>query len=513
MATSNYDKLENQNFTPEINYDDIEILGDKAVGEGSFGVVFRGRWKNKLVAVKNITHDDEKKAFVVEVRQLSRVNHPNIVTLYGACTKGPKMCLVMEYAEGGSLFNVLHCSPHIRYTLAHAMSWLYQCACGVEYLHNMKPKPLIHRDLKPPNLLLINGGRHLKICDFGTAADKSTHMTNNKGSAAWMAPEVFASDNYTEKCDVFSWGIILWEVLSRRKPYYSNGVTSFTILWSVHQGKRPPLIKNCPKCIEKLMTQCWHQIPANRPSMSELVEIMYTLCSILPGADECIQEDDDSFTEDSYYEQEGETMSSTEYESFPQDLNKTKTQNSLPQPTLDSLTPLSIEIDPNAWDLDNPNLIPDHMQNVCGLQFATSRNGSSNSAESSLHPTMGDNSSATDSDLENVYLFLDSPLRPATPDPNDPRSMNLFEEHKQLAQEYFKVQTELVLLSQEKNKILEEQLKQQEDQEETESLEDLENELVSLYKLKNFLITQKENLQNGNRGTREDWPFVNRTHN
>ena len=54
----------------------------------------------------------------------------------------------------------------------------------------MKPKPLIHRDLKPPNLLLIMGGRHLKICDFGTTADKSTYMTNNKGSAAWMAPEV-----------------------------------------------------------------------------------------------------------------------------------------------------------------------------------------------------------------------------------------------------------------------------------------------------------------------------------
>lgn len=60
----------------------------------------------------------------------------------------------------------------------------------MEYLHNMKPKPLIHRDLKPPNLLLINGGIHLKICDFGTAADKKTYMTNNKGSAAWMAPEV-----------------------------------------------------------------------------------------------------------------------------------------------------------------------------------------------------------------------------------------------------------------------------------------------------------------------------------
>lgn len=96
----------------------------------------------------------------------------------------------MEYAEGGSLYNILHCSPKIPYTTDHAMSWARQCAEGVAYLHAMTPKPLIHRDLKPPNLLLVKAGTVLKICDFGTVTDKSTLMTNNKGSAAWMAPEV-----------------------------------------------------------------------------------------------------------------------------------------------------------------------------------------------------------------------------------------------------------------------------------------------------------------------------------
>lgn len=74
------------------------------------------------------------------------------------------------------------------------MLFIHSTLQGVAYLHAMKPKPLIHRDLKPPNLLLVGGGIRLKICDFGTAADKATYMTNNKGSAAWMAPEV--SINY-----------------------------------------------------------------------------------------------------------------------------------------------------------------------------------------------------------------------------------------------------------------------------------------------------------------------------
>lgn len=90
--------------------------------------MYKGKWKGKEVAVKNITTETEKKAFAIEVRQLSRVNHENIVKLYGACTKGPNICLVMEYAEGGSLFNILHCTPNVHYTIVHALSWVYQCA-------------------------------------------------------------------------------------------------------------------------------------------------------------------------------------------------------------------------------------------------------------------------------------------------------------------------------------------------------------------------------------------------
>ncbi|XP_068087277.1 mitogen-activated protein kinase kinase kinase 7 isoform X5 [Hyperolius riggenbachi] len=271
----------------QIDYKEIEV--EEVVGRGTFGVVCKAKWREKDVAIKQIESESERKAFIVELRQLSRVNHPNIVKLYGACLN-PVVCLVMEYAEGGSLYNVLHgAEPLPYYTAAHAMSWCLQCSQGVAYLHSMKPKALIHRDLKPPNLLLVAGGTVLKICDFGTACDIQTHMTNNKGSAAWMAPEVFEGSNYSEKCDVFSWGIILWEVITRRKPFDEIGGPAFRIMWAVHNGTRPPLIKNLPKPIESLMTRCWSKDPSQRPSMEEIVKIMTHLMQYFPGADEALQ--------------------------------------------------------------------------------------------------------------------------------------------------------------------------------------------------------------------------------
>ncbi|XP_058881825.1 mitogen-activated protein kinase kinase kinase 7 isoform X3 [Acipenser ruthenus] len=226
----------------------------------------------------------------------------------------------MEYAEGGSLYNVLHgAEPLPYYTAAHAMSWCFQCSQGVSYLHGMKPKALIHRDLKPPNLLLVAGGTVLKICDFGTACDIQTHMTNNKGSAAWMAPEVFEGNNYSEKCDVFSWGIILWEVITRRKPFDEIGGPAFRIMWAVHNGTRPPLIKNLPKPIESLMTRCWSKDPSQRPSMEEIVKIMTHLMQYFPGSDEPLQYP-------CQYSDEGQSNSATSTGSYV-DYTSTNTSN------------------------------------------------------------------------------------------------------------------------------------------------------------------------------------------
>uniref|UniRef100_A0A7N8XY52 Mitogen-activated protein kinase kinase kinase 7 n=1 Tax=Mastacembelus armatus TaxID=205130 RepID=A0A7N8XY52_9TELE len=478
----------------EINYDDIEV--EEVVGRGAFGVVCKAKWKGKDVAIKTIESESERKAFTVELRQLSRVNHPNIVKLYGSCNS--PVCLVMEYAEGGSLYNVLHgAEPLPYYTASHAMSWCLQCSQGVAYLHGMKPKALIHRDLKPPNLLLVAGGTVLKICDFGTACDIQTHMTNNKGSAAWMAPEVFEGSNYSEKCDVFSWGIILWEVITRRKPFDEIGGPAFRIMWAVHNGTRPPLIKNLPKPIESLMTRCWSKDPTQRPSMEEIVKIMTHLMAYFPGSDEPLQYPYQYSDE----AQSNSFLGCTNTRTLP--LSRGGSVESLPARTqclassdskrmsadLSELEP-KMPFAPTAHPqykrghrktasfgtiLDVPKIVPQRRRSVQDLPGIGTE---SNQVRLNRTLKMNDfalshlfsDTNGSDNSIPMAYLTLDHQLQPLAPCPNSKESMAVFEQHCKMAQEYLKVQTEIALLIQRKKELIAELDQDEKDQQNTSRL-------------------------------------------
>lgn len=409
----------------EISYEEIEL--EKIAGKGSFGVVYKGKWKNKCVAIKHISSEGEKKAFMIEIQQLSRITHPNIVKVYGACTSIP-VCLIMEYAEGGSLYNLLHSNsqPQAHYTAGHAISWALQCAKGVSYLHNMKPKPLIHRDLKPPNLLLVFGGLTLKICDFGTACDLSTYMTNNKGSAAWMAPEVFEGHSYTEKCDVFSWGIILWEILSRRKPFDDIGGNACRILWAVHVGQRPPLLENCPEPIENLMVSCWNKVPEFRPSMDEIVEIMTQLLKFFTGHTNPLEYSSISSTNKVTHSKDENDIINSEISTKS---DRTNSQNTAEiNSVLNESTPKNTELSANNCEYINDVI-------------------SSSSSRFTLE-------NSKDKGLEGLYNLMDVKLRPYTPADNNILSQKIFKKHNQLAREYIEVQNEINLLSYHKRELI-----------------------------------------------------------
>ncbi|XP_078325397.1 mitogen-activated protein kinase kinase kinase 7-like isoform X3 [Crassostrea virginica] len=480
-------------FVEEIKFHELQC--QEVVGKGAFGVVSRAKWRGKEVAVKLIETESERKAFATELKQLSRVSHPNIVKLYGACKEPPTVCLVMEYAEGGSLYNVLHgAGPQPTYTAAHAMSWALQCSKGVEYLHGMKPKALIHRDLKPPNLLLIMGGTVLKICDFGTACDIQTHMTNNKGSAAWMAPEVFEGSNYSEKCDVFSWGIIFWEVITRRKPFDEIGGPAFRIMWAVHNGTRPPLIRNLPKPLEILMTRCWHGNPAERPSMAEVCRIMTYMFQFFSGADKPLEYPPCSESSDSPDWTFSSRPNSMAFSSPPSTYNTSAPASESRSDTLINPDTYIQGDPPPIPPRGNPPPVVEYLNEVARGQMsapaslaasreslAEGRAGTpveqykrysadltrlsegdiltqgSNGSSSSSGSHKGTGLSNTDNFAMSLVLqSLDHQLQPLAPCPTSVESMEIFQQHCKLAEEYLKVQTELSLLVQRKNDLIKE---------------------------------------------------------
>uniref|UniRef100_A0AAQ6IQX5 Mitogen-activated protein kinase kinase kinase 7 n=1 Tax=Anabas testudineus TaxID=64144 RepID=A0AAQ6IQX5_ANATE len=451
----------------DIQREDIQV--EAAVGRGTFGVVFKAVWKGKDVAIKTIESENERNAFLVELRQLSRVNHPNIVKLYGSCDN--PVCLVMEYAECGSLYNLLHSAdPQAHYTASHAMSWCLQCAQGVAYLHAMKPKALIHRDLKPPNLLLVARGTVLKICDFGTACDIQTCMTNNKGSAAWMAPEVFEGSNYSEKCDVFSWGIILWEVITRKKPFDEIGGSAFCIMWAVHRGTRPPLIRDLPEPIETLMTRCWDKKPSQRPSMEQVKNTMSDLMKYFPGSDEPLSlphqpsanrsGSSPATSTGSYADSTINSNKSDENSEHRNSIGREETLKSF-----DSKIPLHQPVFVQLFYSHSDRCVPVF---VC---LAT------NGIDS----------------IPMTWLKLDYQLQPLAPCPNSKESMAVFEQHIRMAQDYLKVQSEIDQLLQRKQELISE-LEQEQREQQTSSR--LIQEHSKLVEDNNQLAAYRQSLRN-----------------
>ncbi|XP_030555675.1 dual specificity protein kinase pyk3-like isoform X2 [Drosophila novamexicana] len=250
------------------------------MGQGSFGAVYKATFRGAQVAVKRyyLNNTQGNQGIEREVRYLSRVNHENIIKLYGTMVdEEGKTLVVMEYADCGSLHSYLYDNgeqkPNYKYTLA--LEWMHQLAKGIAYLHAMKPRSVIYRDLKPHNLLLTNGYRTLKIADFGTVTELATVMSNNVGTASYMSPEVVQSNNYTEKSDVFSFGIVLWEVLARKRPFcHLENREPFAIMYQIGMGKRPILedVKNYPnvKLLRYVIRSCWHMEPKERPTMEHL---------------------------------------------------------------------------------------------------------------------------------------------------------------------------------------------------------------------------------------------------
>ncbi|XP_038998922.1 uncharacterized protein LOC120124290 isoform X1 [Hibiscus syriacus] len=270
---------------------DLEEL--REIGSGTFGTVYHGKWRGTDVAIKRIndrcfagkSSEQERMIddFWNEAIKLADLHHPNVVAFYGVVLDGPSgsVATVTEYMVNGSLRNALQKTERNldkRKRILVAMD----VAFGMEYLHG---KNIVHFDLKSDNLLVNLRDAHRPICkvgDLGLSKVKCQTLISGglRGTLPWMAPELLngSSSRVSEKVDVFSFGIVMWELLTREEPYADlhygtiiGGIVSNTL--------RPPVPESCDPEWRSLMERCWSAEPSERPNLTEIVNELRSMAA------------------------------------------------------------------------------------------------------------------------------------------------------------------------------------------------------------------------------------------
>ncbi|KAI0498951.1 hypothetical protein KFK09_019849 [Dendrobium nobile] len=264
----------------EISWDELEIK--ERVGAGSFGTVFRAEWHGSDVAVKVLDdqdfYEDQMKEFLREVAIMNRVRHPNLVLFMGAVTERPHLSIVTEYLPRGSLYHLIN-RPSAGEILdrRRRLRMALDVAKGVNYLHCLNPS-IVHWDLKTPNLL-VDKNWSVKVCDFGLSRLKEHTFISSKSAAGtpeWMAPEFLRGEPTNEKSDVFSFGVILWELLTMQQPW--KGLSPVQVVGAVaFQNRRLTIPQDMSPPLAALVESCWADDPRQRPTFSSIVETLKKL--------------------------------------------------------------------------------------------------------------------------------------------------------------------------------------------------------------------------------------------
>ncbi|KAI1899530.1 hypothetical protein AGOR_G00062740 [Albula goreensis] len=264
----------------QIKFDDIHFYEN--CGGGSFGSVYRAKWisQDKEVAVKKLLKIEN------EAEILSVLSHKNVIQFYGAILEAPNYGIVTEYASRGSLYEYLSSAESEEMDMGQIMTWAMEIAKGMHYLHSEAPVKVIHRDLKSRNVV-VTADKVLKICDFGASRFHShtTHMSL-VGTFPWMAPEVIQSLPVSETCDTFSYGVVLWEMLTREIPF--KGLEGLQVAWLVvEKNERLTIPSCCPVSFAELMRKCWVTDPRERPLFKQILITLESMCNDSQLPDQC----------------------------------------------------------------------------------------------------------------------------------------------------------------------------------------------------------------------------------
>ncbi|KAF0902158.1 hypothetical protein E2562_014408 [Oryza meyeriana var. granulata] len=262
----------------EINFNVLTF--QEKVASGTYGDLYHGTYFCEDVAIKVLKSDrlneNMQKEFNDEVFIMRKIRHKNIVRFLGACTKPTTLCIVTEFMKNGSVYDYLH-KRKGSFKLPSLLKAAVDISKGMNYLHQNK---IIHRDLKTANLLM-DEHELIKVADFGVARVKAESgiMTAETGTYRWMAPEIYATffvqviehKPYDSKADVFSFGIVLWELLTGKIPYEFLTPLQAAI-GVVQEGLRPVIPRGTNPKLALLLESCWQQNPASRPDFVQILQ-------------------------------------------------------------------------------------------------------------------------------------------------------------------------------------------------------------------------------------------------
>ncbi|GLT36545.1 hypothetical protein SLA2020_109160 [Shorea laevis] len=264
----------------EIDADKLTV--NVPLASGTYASVYKGVYDGQDVAVKVLELGEESKrsrveaAFMKEVSVWHKLDHPNIAKLIGAKMDSTNCCIVSEYLCGGSVKSYLQQNRERKLPFKTVIQLGLDLARGLSYLHSKK---IIHRDVKTENLLLDKNFR-LKIIDFDVSRDESLNldeMTGSTGTVGYMAPEVIECKPYNRKCDVYSFGICLWEICSCNSSSRNLSLSRLSRLITspaVRRAMKPDIPGDCPKALANVMRKCWNADPNSRPEMEEVVAML-----------------------------------------------------------------------------------------------------------------------------------------------------------------------------------------------------------------------------------------------
>ncbi|XP_067086239.1 ephrin type-B receptor 3-like isoform X12 [Osmerus mordax] len=266
-------------FAKEIDISCVKI--EEVIGAGEFGEVCRGRLKlpgrrEIIVAIKTLKvgyTDRQRRDFLSEASIMGQFDHPNIIRLEGVVTKSRPVMIVTEFMENGALDSFLRLNDG-QFTVIQLVGMLRGIAAGMKYLSDMN---YVHRDLAARNIL-VNSNLVCKVSDFGLSrfleddpADPTyTSSLGGKIPIRWTAPEAIAYRKFTSASDVWSYGIVMWEVMSYgERPYWD--MSNQDVINAVEQDYRLPPPMDCPTALHQLMLDCWVKERNLRPKFSQIV--------------------------------------------------------------------------------------------------------------------------------------------------------------------------------------------------------------------------------------------------